>query len=118
MACALIPAAAGGVHGFGPCADLCRGARRLDERRPFARCGACSPRLSENQPDQIDLARKALTEAIGAGQMELALSVATKIPAAKLPTDARLLLVADEVKRRQAERAVSWLLAGSATVGT
>ena len=78
-----------------------------------SRAAALLAALSENQPDQIDLARKALTEALGAGQMELALSVATKIPAAKLPTDGRLLLVADAVKRRQAERAVSWLLAGS-----
>ena len=36
-----------------------------------------------------------MTEAIGAGQMDLALSLAAKIPAAKLSTDARLLLVTD-----------------------
>ena len=52
---------------------------------------------------------KALTEAIGAGQMDLALSLAGKIPPAKLPTDARLLLVADAVKQRHAERALPWL---------
>ena len=78
-----------------------------------ARAAALLAALSGDQPDQVDLARKALMEALGAGQMELALSVAAKIPAAKLPTDGRLLLVADAVKRRQAERAVAWLQVGS-----
>src|SRR3954454_13242755 len=51
-----------------------------------------------SQPDQVDLARKALGEAIGSGQMDLALNLAARIPAAKLPTEARLLLAADEMK--------------------
>jgi len=65
--------------------------------------------LASSQPDQVDLAKKALAEAIGAGRMDLALSLARTIPATKLPTDARLLLVTDEVKRRHADRAVQWL---------
>ena len=65
--------------------------------------------LAGSQPDQVDIAKKALGEAIGAGRMDLALSLARTIPAAKLPTDARLLLVADEVKHRRAERALPWL---------
>src|SRR5215218_346511 len=32
--------------------------------------------LSQAQPEEVDLARKALTEALGAGQMELALKLA------------------------------------------
>ena len=65
--------------------------------------------LVEGQPDQVDIAKKALSEAIGAGRMDLALSLARGIPSAKLPTDARLLLVADEVKRRRIDRALPWL---------
>jgi len=65
--------------------------------------------LAETQPDQLDLARKALSEAIGAGQMDLALSIAPKIPVTKLPTEARLLLAANEAKRRRNDRAVGWL---------
>jgi tetratricopeptide (TPR) repeat protein len=64
--------------------------------------------LAGSQAD-VDIAKKALAEAIGAGRMDLALSLARTIPAAKLPTDARLLLVADEVMHRRAERALPWL---------
>ena len=41
--------------------------------------------------------------------MDLALSLAGKIPPAKLSTDARLLLVTEAVKQRHAERALPWL---------
>ena len=68
--------------------------------------------LAQTQPDQVDLARKALLEALGAGQTDLALSVASKIPAAQLPTEGRLLLVADQVRRRRIDRALG-LLQGS-----
>ena len=64
--------------------------------------------LAETQGDQ-DIARKALTEAIGAGQMPLALSLAPKVPAAKLPTEARLLLALTEIRRKRLDRANSWL---------
>jgi tetratricopeptide (TPR) repeat protein len=65
--------------------------------------------LAGSQPDQVDIAKKALSEAIGAGQIDLAMSLARNIPAAKLPSDARLLLVTDEMKRRHPDRAVQWL---------
>jgi tetratricopeptide (TPR) repeat protein len=67
--------------------------------------------LSEAQPGQVEIARKALVEAIGAGQMDLALSLTRSVPAAKLPSDARLLLVAEEIRRRRPERAIAWLSA-------
>jgi len=67
--------------------------------------------LAAIQPDQVDLARKALGEALGAGQIDLALKLARSVPAAKLPTDARLLLVADEIKHRRPDRALGWLAA-------
>jgi len=65
--------------------------------------------LAEAQPDQADIAKKALSEAIGAGNMSLALSLAHSVPAAKLPVDARMLLVTEEVRRRHPDRAAQWL---------
>ena len=78
-----------------------------------ARSAALFATLAASQPDRVDLARKALSEALGAGQMDLALKLARTIPAAKLPTDARLLLVADEVRRRRLDAAVPWLNLGA-----
>ena len=74
-----------------------------------ARAAQLLASLAGSQPDQVDLAKKALGEAIGAGRMDLALSLARSIPSSKLPTDARLLLVTDEVKHRRADRALPWL---------
>ena len=48
---------------------------------------------------------------MGAGQMDLALRLARAVPAAKLPGDARLLLAAEEIRRRQPDRANAWLSA-------
>ncbi|HEX4799675.1 MAG TPA: tetratricopeptide repeat protein [Sphingomicrobium sp.] len=61
------------------------------------------------QSNSADITKKAMGEAIGAGQMDLALSLARNIPAASVPTDARLLLVADEIKHRRIDRAIPWL---------
>jgi len=74
-----------------------------------ARAAQLLASLAGTQPQQTDLARKALSEAISAGDMQLALSLAPAVPAAKLPVDARLLLVTEEIKRRHPERAVQWL---------
>jgi tetratricopeptide (TPR) repeat protein len=74
-----------------------------------ARAATLLATLVEGQPDQVDIARKALSEAIGAGQIDLALDLSRRIDAASLPTDARLLLVADEVKRRRLDHALGWL---------
>jgi tetratricopeptide (TPR) repeat protein len=74
-----------------------------------SRSAALFAALAESQPGDTDIAKKALGEALGAGQMDLALKLARLVPAAKLPTDARLLLVADEVRRRRVDRAVPWL---------
>ncbi|MES2326836.1 MAG: tetratricopeptide repeat protein [Pseudomonadota bacterium] len=65
--------------------------------------------LAEAQPDQADIARKALSEAIGAGDMTLALSLARNVPAAKLPVEARLLLATEEIRRRHPDQAGQWL---------
>jgi tetratricopeptide (TPR) repeat protein len=65
--------------------------------------------LAESEPGQADLSKKALLEAIGAGQMDLALRLVHDVPTTKLPTDARLLLVAEEIRRGHPERAQPWL---------
>jgi tetratricopeptide (TPR) repeat protein len=65
--------------------------------------------LAQAQPSNEDLARKALAEAIGAGRMDLAARLARSVPPQKLSTDARLLMVAEEVRRRRADRAFPWL---------
>src|SRR6476469_9879759 len=67
--------------------------------------------LANSQPDSDEIARKAIGEAIGAGQMDLALNLTRMLPAAKLPSDARLRLVADQGKRHRIDRALPWLAA-------
>ena len=71
--------------------------------------------LAQAEPGQVDVARKALSEAIGAGQMDLALSLARTVPPSKLTTEARMLLVSAEIKRGHPERALPWLSVSGAT---
>lgn len=80
-----------------------------------SRAAALLAALSQSQPGQVDLAQKAFTEALNAGQTDLALSVAAKIPPTKLSTEARMLLVADATKRRRLDRALPWLRVGGET---
>jgi tetratricopeptide (TPR) repeat protein len=71
--------------------------------------------LAAAEPGQSDIAKKALTEAIGAGNMDLALSLARNVPPAQLTTEARILLAADEIKRGHPDRALPWLVVTGAT---
>lgn len=71
--------------------------------------------LAAAEPGQVEIAKKALAAAIGAGQMDLALRLAHTVPADKLSTDARLLLAADEIKRGHPDRAQPWLTVKGAT---
>src|SRR5213079_1855430 len=66
-----------------------------------ARSATLLASLADSQPDQPDLARKALAEAIGAGQMDLALTLTQKVPTGKLSTEARLLLAADALRHNR-----------------
>jgi len=84
-------------------------ARAASMTGDHARAAALLATLAESQPDQLDLARKALSEAIGAGQMDLALDLTKRIPPAQLTTDAKLLLAAQELRRNKPERAMPWL---------
>ncbi len=74
-----------------------------------ARAAELLATLADARPGQTQFAQQALSEAIGAGQMDLAIGLAAKIPPAKLTTDARLLLVTNEVKRHELARALPWL---------
>jgi tetratricopeptide (TPR) repeat protein len=79
-----------------------------------ARAAELLTTLADAQPGEVQFAQQALTEAIGAGRMDLALSLAAKIPADKLSTDAKLLLVTEAMKQRRIDRALPWLTAGGA----
>ena len=73
--------------------------------------------LAEAQPGDSDIAKKALNEAIAAGRIDMALELARQVPQAQLPSDARLLLAVDELRRKRADKAVTWL-SGPADTGT
>jgi tetratricopeptide (TPR) repeat protein len=68
--------------------------------------------LAQTQHGQGEIAAKALSEAIGAGRMDLALQLVAGVPAAKLSSDAKLLMVAEQLKRRRPDLALPWLTAG------
>ena len=74
-----------------------------------ARSASLLASLAQAQPQDVDLARKALGEAIGAGQMDLALNLARSVPPQRLTSEARMLLATDEIRRRRTDRAVEWL---------
>jgi tetratricopeptide (TPR) repeat protein len=78
-----------------------------------ARAAELLATLADAQPDEIQFAQQALTEAIGAGRMDLALSLTRKIPPGKLSTDARILLVTEAVKQHHLERGLPWLAASA-----
>jgi tetratricopeptide (TPR) repeat protein len=103
-----VPAAARAVVTGDP-AELYLQARAAAMNGDHARSATLLASLAWSQPDQVDLARKALAEAIGAGQMDLALNLAQKVPTAKLSTEARILLAADAIKRNRIDRAQQWL---------
>lgn len=74
-----------------------------------ARAAELLATVAAAQPDQVQFAQQALTEAISAGRTDLALSLVGRIPAEKLSIDARLLMVAESVKQRRLDRALQWL---------
>jgi len=76
-----------------------------------ARSAALLSALAEAQPKQVDLARKALSEAISAGRMDMALQLARQVPTAQLTGDARLLLATEELRHNRSDRALPWLSA-------
>ncbi|MEO7564044.1 MAG: tetratricopeptide repeat protein [Sphingomicrobium sp.] len=75
-----------------------------------ARAAELLAALYEAMPGQKDFARKALGEAIDSGQFDLALSLTRQVPPQSLAADARLLVIADEMKRRRFDNASAWLV--------
>ena len=106
-----IPAAAARLSTGDPLLTYVQ-ARAAAMNGDHARAAELLAMLADAEPGQTQFAEQALSEAIGAGQMELAVGLAAKMPADKLSTDARLLLVADAVKQRRLDRALPWLNAG------
>jgi tetratricopeptide (TPR) repeat protein len=72
--------------------------------------------LSSRRPAATELRSKALAEALGAGRMDLAIPAARAFKPEDLASDARLLLVADEIKRGRIDEA-NRLLAVKGEVG-
>ena len=65
--------------------------------------------LSSRRPGEAELRTKALAEALGAGRMDLAIPAARSFKPDDLASDARLLLVADAVKRGKVDEAKALL---------
>src|SRR5690348_529861 len=103
-----VPAAAARLTAGDP-ALLYVQARAASMNGDHAQAAQLLASLAAAQSDSADITKKAIGEAIGAGQMDLALNLVRNIPAASVPTDARLLLVADEIKHHRIDRAISWL---------
>ena len=72
--------------------------------------------LSSRRPGETELRSKALAEALGAGRMDLAIPAARAFKPEDLASDARMLLVADLIKRGQID-AANALLAVKGEVG-
>ncbi|HWJ37947.1 MAG TPA: tetratricopeptide repeat protein [Sphingomicrobium sp.] len=106
---ALSPAHASARIGVPDAARTYVEARAAAMSGEHARAAQLLAALAEAQPQQVDIARKALSEAIGSGQMDLALGLSRAMPTAKLPGDARLLLAGAEIRRGNPDRALLWL---------
>ena len=65
--------------------------------------------LAETNASDTTINRKALAEALGAGNAELALKLARKLPPTEMTVDARLLLIADELRRGRSDLALRYL---------
>ena len=74
-----------------------------------ARSAVLLAQLAEGNASDISLNRKALAEALGAGDINLALRLARKLPTSGLSVDARLLLIADELRHGRSARALQFV---------
>ena len=74
-----------------------------------ARSAELLARLAETSAGDATLSRKALGEALGAGDIPLALRLARKLQPADLSVDARLLLIADELRHDRSDKALQFV---------
>ena len=107
LVCVASPAAAR-ITGLDPARAYVE-ARAAAMNGDHARSAELLARIAQASPGEADIARKALAEALGSGRMDLALRLARAMPTAKLASDARLLLVADEMRRKRTDQALAWL---------
>ena len=87
-------------------------ARTADALGDQARAARLFADLARAEPSNRDLARRAIAASIDSGDTHLALSVARSIPVAELTLDARLLLVADALRRDKSSEALALVDAG------
>jgi tetratricopeptide (TPR) repeat protein len=78
-----------------------------------ARSAQLLAELVEASAANDEIKRRAISEAIGAGAMSLAIRLTQELPSESLPIDARLLLAAEELRRGKGEAAVAHLTAKS-----
>jgi Flp pilus assembly protein TadD len=69
--------------------------------------------LAQVDPANKEIARGAVSESIGAGDMPLAVRMARRLPVTALPVDARLLLAADEFRLNRPTAAMTYLASSS-----
>jgi tetratricopeptide (TPR) repeat protein len=84
-------------------------ARAADALGDPARAAQLFANLSRERPDDLTLKRRAVIGAIAAGDFKLALQLARAMPIAETPLDARMLIVADELRAGREQRAVDIL---------
>ena len=101
-----------------PGADLCPGARGGDERRPCARRAAARGARrrpagpGRHRPQGAERSDRRRADGPGAEASR------GRVPPAKLPTDARLLLVAEEIRRRPSRAGAALARVRRATTAT
>ena len=84
-------------------------ARAASMRGEHGRSAELLAELADRSAGDSTISRKALSEAIGAGDMALALRLAGKLKPAEWTTDSRLLLIADELRHRRSDRALQYV---------
>jgi tetratricopeptide (TPR) repeat protein len=84
-------------------------ARTADALGDQARAARLFADLARAEPANRDLARRAIAASIDSGDTRLALSVARTLPVAELALDARLLLVADALRRDKGAEALTFI---------
>lgn len=68
--------------------------------------------LADTDASNLSIQRRAVGEAINAGNFALALKLAQRLPPDQLAADSRLLMVAHELRSRKIDRALGYLQAG------
>ena len=84
-------------------------ARAAELSGEHSRSAALLAQLAEAEADNKSLSRRAASQAISAGEMQLAIRLGRQMPPASATTDVRLLLAADELLHGRADRALTYI---------